>query len=65
MTTKLAYTVAEAAQPQACLSHHRPGTKTGVLATKRTSINQHGDPLGRKLILAADLEAWLDGLVDG
>lgn len=38
--------------------------KSGRLRAKRTSETKDGEPAGRVVILAADLEAWLSGLVD-
>lgn len=63
MTPKLAYTREEAAH--ACglsLDSVKRAINRGDLRAKRSGVNAEGDPAGKYLILAADLQAWLDGL---
>lgn len=38
--------------------------KAGKLRAKRTSETEDGEPAGNVLILASDLAAWLESLVD-
>lgn len=38
--------------------------KAGHLKAKRTSVTEDGTPAGNVLILASDLAAWLESLVD-
>lgn len=38
--------------------------KTGALRAKKSGRDKDGNPTGKHVILHADLEAYLDGLVD-
>lgn len=37
---------------------------SGARRAKRTAVDKYGRPAGLYLIRVADLEAWLDGLID-
>lgn len=65
MTAPLAYTTKHAAE-LAGMSERSliRAIHAGELRAKRRSTNADGAPAGRRLILAADLQAFLDGLVD-
>lgn len=65
MTTSLAYTLNSAASATGLSrSTIERAVKSGALRAKRTGRTEDGEPAGSYLILAADLQAWLDGLVD-
>lgn len=60
---KLSYSVAEAAK----VTGVSPDTikraiRADLLKAKRSTIDKHGVPGGKYLILHGDLVAWLDGL---
>lgn len=38
--------------------------KSGALKARKSSRNEKGEPTGKYLILARDLERYLDGLVE-
>ena len=61
--TKLAYNLSEAAT--ACgVSRDtiKRAIAAGALKAAKTSTDEAGDPVGRYVITAKSLEAWLDGL---
>lgn len=66
MTTALAFSVTQAAEASGLsTSHLDRAIKSGQLKAKRTSTNEKGDPVGKRVILAGDLEAYLSNLPDG
>lgn len=63
MSTKLAFTREEAAH--ACgvsVDTIKRAIAKGHLRAKRSGVNDKGGPAGKYLILAADLQTWLDEL---
>lgn len=63
---KLAYSITEAvAAVGVSKDTLQRAINAGHLRVKRTSVNEHGEPTGLRLVLKDDLQAWLDGLVDG
>lgn len=63
MVEKLAYSREEAAE--ACgvsLTTIKQAIASGRLRAKRSGRNENGDPAGKYLILASDLQAWLEGM---
>lgn len=62
---KLAYTLDEAAAATGLSKTHlKREVKEGRLRTKTTSLNEQDVPVGRRLVLAHELEAYLEGLAD-
>lgn len=62
-TPKLAFTVEEAAEATGLSKTHlRSEMNAGRLASRSTSFNAKDEPVGRRLILARDLEAYLENL---
>lgn len=62
----LAYSVpAAAAATSLSATHLREAIAKGQLTAKRSSKDDEGEPTGRWIILAADLQAYLDGLPEG
>lgn len=61
----LAYTLA-AASDATHLSRKtiERAVKSGALRAKRSSTTEDGEPAGSYVILAGDLQAWLESLVD-
>jgi hypothetical protein len=45
-------------------SHLSDAIKAGQLKAKRSGKDEHGDPIGKYVILAGDLQRYLDGLAD-
>lgn len=65
MTVKLAYTIDEAsAATGLSRTHLKREVKEGRLKSKTTKLNDKDEPVGRRLILASALEAYLEGLDD-
>ena len=63
--TKLSYTIDEAAAATGLSKTHlKKEMRSGRLATKTTKLNDKEEPVGRRLILARDLEAYLENLAD-
>lgn len=65
MTSKLAYTLAEAAE--ACgVSEDtvKKAVRSGALKAKRSARTDDGDGVGKYLITTAALNAWLEQLAD-
>lgn len=62
---RLAYSLSAAAE-ETSLSEWslRRAIDAGDLKAKRSSTNEKGDPTGKHLILADDLDAYLRGLAD-
>lgn len=60
MTTKLAYSVAEAAESvglsRATIER---AIHAGHLPTRTTMVDADQNPVGKRIILRSDLEAWL------
>lgn len=46
-------------------SHYKRAIDAGELKAKRSSLDAEGNPVGKWLIRAADLAAYIDGLPDG
>lgn len=63
MTAPLSYTYKTAAEATgltvATLSR---AVKSGHLRAKRSGVTEDGEPTGSYVILAADLQAWLESL---
>lgn len=65
MTAPLSYsTTTAAAATGLSKSHLLAEIAAGHLRAKRSGVTEDGEPTGKYLILAADLAAYLDGLVD-
>ena len=65
MNAKLAYTIDEAAAATGLSrSHLKREVRDGRLKSKTTKLNEKDEPVGRRLILARDLEAYLSNLAD-
>jgi hypothetical protein len=65
MSARLAYSLTEAADATGLSrSHLDRAIKTGHLRTKTTKLNGDEKPVGKRVILARDLEAYLEGLDD-
>lgn len=45
-------------------SHLERAIKSGELKAKKSSKDKEGEPVGKYVILARDLQAYLEGLVD-
>lgn len=45
-------------------SHLTAAITAGHLKAKRSGLTEDGEPTGKYVILAADLQAYLEGLVD-
>lgn len=66
MTTALAYSMRTAVEATGLSkSHLDRAIHAGQLKAKRTSQDEDGNPTGNWVILARDLEAYLDGLPSG
>lgn len=64
--TKLAYSVKEAAEATGLsASHIDRAIRAGDLKIRRTKETPDGDVAGKRVILANDLTAYLDGLPVG
>lgn len=65
MSTALAYTLTSGSEATG-LSRKtlERAIKSGALRAKRSSVTEDGEPAGPYVILAGDLQTWLDGLVD-
>ena len=62
---KLAYTIDEAATVTGLSKTHlKKEVKDGRLRSKTTKLNEKDEPVGRRLILAGDLQSYLEGLAD-
>lgn len=65
MTTRLAYSLAQAAETTGLSRRFLEGAiKEGKLRSKTTRLDADDKPSGRRLILASELQAYLDGLPD-
>lgn len=63
MTPPLSYTIKTAAEATGLTgSTISRAIKSGKLRAKRSSVAADGEPTGSYVILAADLQAWLEGL---
>lgn len=63
--TPLSYSVATAvAATGLSRSHLERAIKAGQLKAKKSSLTEDGEPTGKYVILATDLQAYLSGLVD-
>lgn len=63
MTAPLAYTYKTAAEATGLTTQTLArAVKSGALVAKRTGVAKDGEPTGSYVILAADLQAWLEGL---
>jgi len=63
MSTKLAYTLKEAAAATGLsVDRVKRAIYCGDLRAKRSGKTKDGDPAGRYLVLHADLQSWLDGM---
>ena len=61
--TKLAFNTKEAAAATGLSEDTiKRAIRSGALKASKSSINADGDPTGRFVILAAELQAWLEGL---
>lgn len=61
--SRLSYTVATAAEATGLSKAHiTAAIKGGQLAARRSGVNSDGEPAGKYVIFARDLEAWLEGL---
>jgi hypothetical protein len=61
----LSYSIATAvAATGLSKSHLERAIRAGQLRAKKSSLTEDGEPTGKYVILAADLEAYLTGLVD-
>lgn len=64
--TALSYSVTQAAKETGLsTSHLDRAIAAGELRVKRTKVNEQGEPVGKRVILARDLQAYLDSLPDG
>ena len=64
-TVKLSYSIADtAAATGLSKSHLERAVRSGELKAKRSSKDSEGEPKGKYVILARDLEAYLEGLAD-
>lgn len=62
---RLSYSLAEAAEATGLSrSHLDRAIRAGDLRTKTTKVNEKDEPVGKRLILARELEAYLEGLDD-
>lgn len=65
MSTPLAYSKSDAAEAAGVsVQTLDRAIRAGVLRAKKTSITKDGEPSGKIVILASDLNAWLEALVD-
>jgi len=65
MTTTLSYSVATAtAATGLSRSHLERAIAAGRLKARKSSKDEDGEPTGKYVILAADLQAYLEGLVE-
>lgn len=65
MTTPLAYSMKGAVEASGLSrSYLDRAIKAGQLKAKRSSTDGRGEPTGNYVIRAADLQAFIDGLVD-
>lgn len=65
MTIALSYTLSTAATATGLSRKSiERAVKSGALRAKRSSVTEDGEPAGTYLILASDLQAWLESLVD-
>lgn len=63
--TRLAYSLAEAAEATGLSrSHLDRAIKAGELRTKTTKLDVDEKPVGKRVILASELQAYLEGLAD-
>lgn len=63
MTPPLSYTFKTAAEATGLTTTTLSrAVKKGALVAKRTSVAADGEPTGSYVILAADLQAWLESL---
>lgn len=61
----LAYSIATATTATGLSkSHLERAIKAGQLRAKKSGVTEDGEPCGKYVILAADLEAYLSELVD-
>lgn len=66
MNVKLAFSVKEAAQATGLsASHIDRAVRAGHLKIRRTKKSDNGEVAGNRVILAADLEAYLAALPEG
>ncbi len=64
--TALAFSIAGAAEATGLSeSHLDRAIKAGLLRVKRTSEDEAGNPVGKRVILASSLADYLDALPDG
>lgn len=65
MSATLAYSISGAVGATGLSKAHlERAIKAGKLRAKKSSRDKDGEPVGKYVILARDLEAYLDGLVD-
>lgn len=63
--TRLAYSLADAAETTGLSQRHlKRAIAAGLLRTKTTKLDADEKPVGKRVILAAELQAYLDGLAD-
>lgn len=63
MTEPLAYSIATAVQASALSrSHLNEAIGRGDLVAHKSNKDKDGEPIGKWIILRADLEAYLEGL---
>lgn len=63
--TPLSYSVATASEATGLSkSHIHREIKAGRIHVKRSGVTEDGEPTGNYLILHADLQAYLESLVD-
>jgi hypothetical protein len=66
MNIKLAYSVKEAVAATGLSSTHLDtAIRQGLLKTRRTTQKDNGEVAGKRVILAADLQSYLDSLPEG
>lgn len=65
MSIALAYSVVRATEVTGLSkSHLERAIRAGQLKAKKSGKDKKGEPVGKYVILARDLEAYLEGLVD-
>ena len=65
MTATLSYSIAGAVEATGLSkAHFERVIKSGELKARKSSRDKDGEPVGKYVILARDLEAYLEGLVD-
>lgn len=65
MSARLAYSLTQAAETTGLSRAHLDrAIRDGKLRTKTTKLNEKDEPVGKRVILASALQAYLDGLPD-